>query len=110
MTPESRCARLFGTPATCRSMATCNTRSKITRYGLSRSTRSSPESMLECCAPSTADQIRLNLVADAQISFIFEPPGYQLHVWHHGSGLVTHTAVFSDWPGADTSGEQSGEV
>ena len=54
-------------------------------------------------APSTAHQIRLNLVADAQISFIFEPPGYQLHVWHHGSGLVTHTAVFSEWPGAAPS-------
>ena len=54
-------------------------------------------------APSTAHQIRLNLVADAQISFIFEPPGYQLHFWHHGSGLVTHTAVFSEWPGAAPS-------
>src|SRR5947209_20106407 len=38
----------FRSAATCRSMATCNTRSKITRYGLSRSTRSSPASMLEC--------------------------------------------------------------
>jgi 3',5'-cyclic AMP phosphodiesterase CpdA len=49
-------------------------------------------------APSTAHQIRLNLVADAQISFIFEPPGYQLHVWHQDSGLVTHTAVLGEWP------------
>src|SRR5204863_1292296 len=47
-------------------------------------------------APSTAHQIRLNLVADARISFIFEPPGYQLHVWHHG-GLVTHTVPLGDW-------------
>jgi 3',5'-cyclic-AMP phosphodiesterase len=50
-------------------------------------------------APSTAHQIRLNLVPAARISFIFEPPGYQLHVWDEGSGLVTHTAVFGDWPG-----------
>jgi 3',5'-cyclic-AMP phosphodiesterase len=50
-------------------------------------------------APSTAHQIRLNLVADARISFIFEPPGYQLHLWQADSGLVTHTAVFGDWPG-----------
>jgi len=39
-------------------------------------------------APSTAHQIRLNLVADARISFIFEPPGYQLHLWQQDSGLV----------------------
>ena len=31
---------------------TCNSRSKITQYGLSRSTRSSPVSMAGCCAPS----------------------------------------------------------
>ena len=51
-------------------------------------------------APSTAHQIRLNLVPDARISFIFEPPGYQLHLWEAETGLVTHTAVFDDWSGA----------
>jgi 3',5'-cyclic-AMP phosphodiesterase len=50
-------------------------------------------------APSTAHQVRLNLVPGARISFIFEPPGYQLHLWQEGNGLVTHTAVFGDWPG-----------
>lgn len=49
--------------------------------------------------PSTAHQVRLNLVPGARISFIFEPPGYQLHLWQDGSGLITHTAVFGDWPG-----------
>ena len=49
-------------------------------------------------APSTAHQIRLNLVPDeARISFIFEPPGYQLHLWQPGSGLVTHTCVLDEW-------------
>jgi 3',5'-cyclic AMP phosphodiesterase CpdA len=48
-------------------------------------------------APSTAHQIRLTLVPDPRISFIFEPPGYQLHLWDAASGLVTHTAVFGDW-------------
>ncbi len=43
-------------------------------------------------APSTAHQIRLNLSAEAPLRFTFEPPGYQLHVWHEDSGLVTHTA------------------
>jgi 3',5'-cyclic AMP phosphodiesterase CpdA len=51
-------------------------------------------------APSTAHQVRLNLVPDAGISFIFEPPGYQLHLWQAESGLVTHTASFGDWSGA----------
>jgi 3',5'-cyclic AMP phosphodiesterase CpdA len=50
-------------------------------------------------APSTAHQIRLNLVPDPRISFIFEPPGYQLHLWQAEIGLVTHTAVFGDWSG-----------
>ena len=49
-------------------------------------------------APSTAHQIRLNLIADERISFNFEPPGYQLHVWREGA-LVTHTAVFGEWLG-----------
>lgn len=52
-------------------------------------------------APSTAHQIRLNLVPDARISFIFEPAGYQLHVWNDESGLVTHTAALGDWSGPD---------
>jgi 3',5'-cyclic-AMP phosphodiesterase len=48
-------------------------------------------------APSTAHQIRINLVPDARLSFNFEPPGYQLHLWRDGA-LVSHTAVFGDWP------------
>ena len=48
-------------------------------------------------APSTAHQIRLNLVPDARLSFVFEPPGYQLHVWDAGEGLVTHTAILGAW-------------
>ncbi len=43
-----------------------------------------------------AHQVRLNLVPDARLSFIFEPPGYQLHLWEAETGLVTHTAVFND--------------
>ena len=48
-------------------------------------------------APATAHQIRLNLCPDAPLSFVAEPPGYQLHLWQDGA-LVTHTAVFGDWP------------
>jgi hypothetical protein len=47
-------------------------------------------------APSTAHQIRLNLIPDARLSFNFEPAGYRLHLWQDG-GLVTHTAVVGEW-------------
>ena len=50
-------------------------------------------------APSTAHQLRLDLTSAAPLRFMFEPPGYQLHVWCQDSGLVTHTAVFGEWPG-----------
>ena len=50
-------------------------------------------------APSTAHQIRLDLrPGSASLRFMFEPPGYQLHLWRDG-GLVTHTAVIGDWTG-----------
>ena len=49
-------------------------------------------------APATAHQIRLNLVPEARLNFVFEPPGYQLHLWHDHASLVTHTALFGDWP------------
>jgi 3',5'-cyclic-AMP phosphodiesterase len=50
-------------------------------------------------APSTAHQIVLDLRPEARLSFAFEPPGYQLHYWREGFGLVTHTAAIGDWPG-----------
>jgi 3',5'-cyclic AMP phosphodiesterase CpdA len=50
-------------------------------------------------APSTAHQIVLDLRPEARLSFAFEPPGYQLHCWREGVGLVTHTAAIGDWPG-----------
>jgi 3',5'-cyclic-AMP phosphodiesterase len=50
-------------------------------------------------APSTAHQIRFDIRSGAPLGFVFEPPGYQLHLWRDGVGLVSHTAVFGDWPG-----------
>lgn len=50
-------------------------------------------------APSTAHQIRLDLRPAAPLNFMFEPAGYQLHLWNGGGGLVTHTAVLGEWPG-----------
>ncbi|MGC2413075.1 MAG: phosphodiesterase [Stellaceae bacterium] len=49
-------------------------------------------------APSTAHQVQLDLRPGARLHFQLEPPGYQLHLWEAETGLVTHTAVFGDWP------------
>lgn len=49
-------------------------------------------------APGTAHQIRLDLRPGEPLRFRFEPPGYQLHLWQEGSGLVTHTAVLGHFP------------
>jgi Icc protein len=50
-------------------------------------------------APSTAHQLVLDINPGSRAQFTFEPPGYQLHLWRDGEGLVSHTAVFGDWPG-----------
>jgi 3',5'-cyclic AMP phosphodiesterase CpdA len=47
--------------------------------------------------PSTAHQLLLDLVPDAEIRFTFEPSGFQLHLWN-GHELVTHTQVVEDFP------------
>jgi Icc protein len=49
--------------------------------------------------PATAHQLVLDINPGAPAEFNFEPPGYQLHLWRDGEGLVTHTCVFGDWPG-----------
>jgi Icc protein len=49
--------------------------------------------------PATAHQLMLDINPGAPAEFIFEPPGYQLHLWREGDGVLTHTAVFGDWPG-----------
>jgi len=49
--------------------------------------------------PSTAHQLVLDINPGSPARFTFEPPGYQLHFWRDGVGLVSHTAVFGDWPG-----------
>lgn len=48
--------------------------------------------------PGTAHQIELDLRDEAELSFNFEPPGYQLH-WLSPQGLVSHHAVIGDFPG-----------
>ena len=47
--------------------------------------------------PSTAHQILLNLMPDAEVSFTFEPSAFQLHLWN-GRELVSHTELVEDFP------------
>jgi 3',5'-cyclic AMP phosphodiesterase CpdA len=47
--------------------------------------------------PSTAHQLTLDLVPDADIRFTFEPSAFQLHLWN-GQQVVTHTALVEDFP------------
>jgi 3',5'-cyclic-AMP phosphodiesterase len=49
--------------------------------------------------PSAAHQLVLDITPGAPAEFTFEPPGYQLHLWRDGVGLVTHTAIFGNWSG-----------
>ncbi len=50
-------------------------------------------------APSTAHQVVLDLQADGQSAFVMEPPGYQLHLWREGEGLISHTAPIGRFDG-----------
>ncbi|MEO8187002.1 MAG: phosphodiesterase [Burkholderiaceae bacterium] len=47
--------------------------------------------------PSTAHQLTLDLVPDADIRFTFEPSAFQLHLWN-GQQVITHTALVEDFP------------
>lgn len=49
--------------------------------------------------PAPCHQVALDLRPDGPSAFMLEPPGYQLHQWIEGTGLVTHTAVIGDFDG-----------
>jgi 3',5'-cyclic AMP phosphodiesterase CpdA len=50
-------------------------------------------------APSPSHQVALDLADDAAARFLLEPPGFQLHLWREGAGVVTHTAAIGDFAG-----------
>lgn len=54
---------------------------------------------LASTAPSTAHQVALDLSDGGPACFLMEPPGYQLHQWLPGTGLVSHTALVGHWDG-----------
>lgn len=47
--------------------------------------------------PSTAHQFALDLVPKAIVRWAAEPPGFQLHRFVVGAGMVTHTGVIGDY-------------
>lgn len=49
--------------------------------------------------PSPAHQVALDLADDAPSRFMMEPPGFQLHLWREGMGLLTHTGAIGDFAG-----------
>jgi Icc protein len=50
-------------------------------------------------APSTAHQVALDLRPGSEACFTLEPPGFHLHLWQPGLGIVTHTAPIDSSPG-----------
>lgn len=54
---------------------------------------------LASTAPSSAHQVSLELAPDAAASFALEPPGYQLHLYTPGIGIVSHTVTIGSFPG-----------
>jgi Icc protein len=54
---------------------------------------------LLCTAPSTATAIALRPCADAAPASFIEPPGFLLHHWQVGSGMVTHSVPIGTFPG-----------
>jgi 3',5'-cyclic AMP phosphodiesterase CpdA len=50
-------------------------------------------------SPSPAHQVALDLAPDAASRFKMEPPGFQLHAWREGTGIVSHTAYIGDFAG-----------
>ncbi len=54
---------------------------------------------LLCTAPSTATSIALRFRPDAAPASYVEPPGFLLHRWSPGTGLVTHLVPVGSFPG-----------
>ena len=49
--------------------------------------------------PSPSHQVALDLADDAASRFVMEPPGFQLHLWRKGAGVVSHTAAIGEFAG-----------
>lgn len=50
-------------------------------------------------SPSVAHQVELTFDPSHPGAFNFEPPAFQLHMWHEGGGFVSHTAYVDRYAG-----------
>lgn len=61
-----------------------------------------------CVVPGASHQVALDLQYDGPVHFVLEPPGFLLHRWQPGEGMVTHQCAigrFSGlWPFYDSQG------
>ena len=48
-------------------------------------------------APGVAHQVKL-VLGEGRGPWIMEPPGFLLHCWHKGDGLITHQLPIGDFP------------
>lgn len=60
--------------------------------------------------PSPSHQVALDLADDAPSQFVMEPPGFQLHLWREGFGVVTHTAALGEFAGPYPFYEKDGAL
>ena len=61
-------------------------------------------------SPSPSHQVALDLADDAASRFVMEPPGFQLHLWREGEGLISHTAAIGDFEGPYPFYDASGQL
>jgi 3',5'-cyclic AMP phosphodiesterase CpdA len=61
-------------------------------------------------SPSPSHQVALDLADDAASRFVMEPPGFQLHLWRAGVGLVSHTVAIGDYEGPYPFYDASGQL
>lgn len=54
---------------------------------------------LASVAPSVAHQVWFGLGPDVPDALVMEPPGFQLHLWIEGQGLVSHTLAIGSHDG-----------
>ncbi len=50
-------------------------------------------------APSVAHQVEFDLSSDAPAAFVMEPAAFEVHLWEHATGFVSHTALIEAFPG-----------
>ena len=61
-------------------------------------------------SPSPSHQVALDLADDAASRFVMEPPGFQLHLWREGIGVVSHTAAIGEFAGPYPFYDASGQL